>query len=90
MGAGAARHARIVLGHVEQIVAIEVLAAAQALELRRVAMGADAPMPGEGVAEALALVRSVIPPLGVDREPGPDMAAALRLVRSGVLAALAG
>ena len=88
MGAGAARHARIVLGHVEQILAIELMAAAQALELRRRAMGADAPMPGEGVAQALAIVRQHVPRLLVDREPGPDMAAALRIVRSGELAAL--
>ena len=90
MGATAARHARTVLGHVEQILAIEVLAAAQALELRRVAMGADAPMPGDGVADALAIVRRSIPPLTVDREPGPDMAAALRIVHGGELAGLAG
>jgi histidine ammonia-lyase len=90
MGATAARHARTVLGHVEQILAIEVLAAAQALELRRVAMGAAAPMPGEGVGEALAIVRRSILPLTVDREPGPDMAAALRIVHSGELAGLVG
>jgi histidine ammonia-lyase len=88
MGAGAARHARTVLAHVEQIVAIEVLAAAQALELRRAAMGADAPMPGEGVVHALEVVRRDVPPLVADREPGPDMAAVLRIVQSGELAAL--
>src|SRR5512143_2724906 len=88
MGAGAARHARTVLAHVEQILAIEVLAAAQALELRRASMGEGAPQPGAGVADALALVREAVPPLVVDREPGPDMAAALRVVRSGALSAL--
>lgn len=90
MGATSARHARTVLGHVEQIVAIELLAAAQALELRRASMGEGAPDPGEGVGEALAIVRAAIPPLGGDREPGPDLAAALGIVRSGDLAALAG
>ncbi len=90
MGAGAARHARTVLAHVQQILAIEVLAAAQALELRRVAMGADAPMPGAGVAKALEIVRRSIPPLVGDREPGPDMAAALRIVEGGELATLVG
>jgi len=90
MGAAAARHARTVLAHVEQIVAIEVMAAAQALELRRASMGADASQPGRGVADALALVRSVVPPLVADREPGPDMAAALRIVQGGELAALVG
>jgi histidine ammonia-lyase len=90
MGAGAARHARTVLGHVEQIVAIEILCAAQALDLRRRSMGEGAPLPGAGVADALALVRSRVAPLAGDREPGPDMAAVLALVRSGELAALAG
>jgi histidine ammonia-lyase len=88
MGATAARHARTVLGHVQQIVAIEILCAAQALDLRRRAMGPDAPQPGVGVADALARVRAHVEPLGVDREPGPDMAAALALVRSGELATL--
>lgn len=90
MGAGAARHARTVLAQVEQILAIEVYAAAQALDLRRASMGADAPMPGDGVAQALGIVRAHIEPLTADREPGPDMAAALRIVRSGELAALVG
>jgi len=88
MGAAAARHARTVLGHVQQIVAIEILCAAQALDLRRRAMGPDAPEPGAGVAEALALVRAHVEPLGEDREPGSDLAAALALVRSGELATL--
>jgi hypothetical protein len=33
-------------------------------------------------------VRKRIEPLGSDREPGPDLAAATELVRSGVLAEL--
>src|SRR4029079_2322656 len=63
MGAAAARHARTVLGHVEQIVAIELLCAAQALDLRLAALGPDAPRPGDGVAEAHRLVRERIAPL---------------------------
>ena len=57
MGAAAARHARTVLGHVQQIVAIELLAAAQALDLRLRLLAADGavpPAPGTGVAEAHA------------------------------------
>src|SRR5215204_3084637 len=55
MGATAARHARTVLGHVQQIVAIELLTAAQALDLRLSALAASsadgtAPVPGTGVA----------------------------------------
>jgi histidine ammonia-lyase len=89
-GATAARHARIVLGHVEQILAIELLCAAQALDLRLGAMGGAkaAPVPGAGVAATNAEIRRRIAHLGVDREPGPDLAAALELVRSGTLAAL--
>ena len=58
MGAAAARHARTVLGHVEQILAIELLCAAQALDLRLAALGADGAdrprRPARGVAEAHA------------------------------------
>jgi histidine ammonia-lyase len=96
MGASAARHARIVLGHVEQILAIELLAAAQALDLRLDAMARDthgagtAPQPGAGVAEAHAIIRSRVSRLDEDREPGPDMAAVLALVHGGALAGLAG
>ena len=48
----------------------------------------DGPAPGAGVAEARVRVRRRIEPLGSDREPGPDLAAATDLVRSGALADL--
>ena len=51
MGSIAARHARTVLTDVERIVAIELLVAAQALDLRLAPMagpGAAAPLPGAG------------------------------------------
>jgi histidine ammonia-lyase len=86
MGPIAARHARSVLGHVEQILAIEVLVATQALDAR---IGDDGEAPGAGVAEARARVRARIERLGSDREPGPDIAAATQLVRSGALVDLA-
>lgn len=91
MGASAARHARTVLGHVQQILAIELLCAAQALDLRLATLGAGgvAPVPGTGVAEALERIRGRVAPLGDDREPGPDLAAMLAIVREGVLADLA-
>jgi histidine ammonia-lyase len=98
MGAVAARHARAVLANVEQIVGIELVCAAQALDLRLaeltpgdatgeapVSAAGEAPAPGAGVAEALRRVRAVVPHLAADREPGPDLAAALELVRSGAL-----
>jgi histidine ammonia-lyase len=92
MGATAARHARTVLAHVEQILAIELLCAAQALDLRLEAMArdGDAPAPGVGVVEAHARMRAVSAILREDRELGPDLEAAVGLVRGGTLAELAG
>jgi histidine ammonia-lyase len=94
MGASAARHARTVLGHVQQILAIELLCAAQALDLRLAALAApgseeaSAHAPGAGVAEALVRIRERVTPLGDDREPGPDLAEALAIVREGALSDL--
>ena len=94
MGSIAARHARGVLANVEHVLAIELVCAAQGLDLRLAAVardrGGEAAVPGIGVAEALRRVRAVVPHLAADREPGPDLAAALELVRSGALADLAG
>ena len=86
MGPIAARHARTVLAHVEQILAIELIVAVQALDAR---LGADGPAPGTGVAEARRRVRTRVEHLDGDREPGPDIAAATDLVKSGALADLA-
>jgi hypothetical protein len=44
---------------------------------------------GVGVVEAHRQLRAVVLPLVGDREPGPDFAAALALVRGGRLATLA-
>ena len=93
MGASAARHARTVLGHVQQILAIELLCAAQALDLRLAALAAaggsaGGPQPGAGVVEALRRIRERVTPLHDDREPGPDLAATLSIVREGLLADL--
>ncbi len=86
MGATAARHARMVLEHVEQIVAIELLCAAQALDLR---MAMTRGRPGVGVAAALERIRARVAPLERDRETGPDLAAMMALVHDGALADLA-
>lgn len=77
MGAAAARKAAQIVAHVEQIVGIELLCAAQALEFRdRAAMG-------RGTTAAHAAVREVIPALDDDRVLAPDLAAAAGLVRDG-------
>jgi histidine ammonia-lyase len=88
MGSISARHARTVLAHVERILAIELLVAAQALDLRLAT--SDGAAPGAGVAEALTRIRAVVRHLDGDREPGPDLAAATALVHEGALADLAG
>ena len=95
MGSISARHARAVLQGVERILAIELVVAAQALDLRLALMGQDAtggqaPAPGAGVAEAHRRIRAVISHLERDREPGPDLEAAATLVREGRLADLTG
>jgi len=90
MGAIAARHARTVLEHVERILAIELIVAAQALDLRLAMAGLEGARPGTGVNEARRRIREVVPHLERDREPGPDLAAAAALVHDGRLSDLAG
>jgi histidine ammonia-lyase len=86
MGSIAARHARAIVRNVEQIAAIELIVAAQALDARLALLPGT--RPGEGVAEAHRRIRAVVPRLEGDREPGPDLAAALELVHNGSLADL--
>ena len=81
MGAGAALKARHVIAHVRQVLAVELLLAAQALDLR-------APLvPGVGSRAAHAAVRSAVPHLDEDRLLHDDLAAALALVQSGTIEA---
>jgi histidine ammonia-lyase len=89
MGSIAARHSPV-LEHVERILAIELLVAAQALDLRLAALAVDgdAPEPGIGVREAHTLVRERVAHLDADREPAPDLAAALAIVKAGSLSGL--
>ncbi|HUP54360.1 MAG TPA: aromatic amino acid lyase, partial [Methylomirabilota bacterium] len=95
MGSIAARHARSVLTGVERIIAIELLVAAQALDLRLALLAAEggdgaSAVPGTGVAEAHQRIRARVPHLDRDREAGPDLAAATAIVHDGSLADLAG
>jgi histidine ammonia-lyase len=81
MGMTSARHARATTEIAETVVALEVLGAAQALDLR-------APLrPGDGTGAALAAVRRAVPFLAEDREVRHDIAAVLEVVRSGALVA---
>jgi histidine ammonia-lyase len=79
MGVTAARKAREVLRNVETVVAIELLAAAQALDFLR-------PLRSSPPLEAArAALRELVPPLGADRALAPDIQRAIALVGSGEL-----
>jgi len=79
MGMTSARHLRDIVSNVEKVLALEALGAAQALDLR-------APLqPGEPTRAVLAALREAVPFFEADREFGPDIAEAVRLVRAGVL-----
>ena len=84
MGPIAARQAAAIVTNVEHALALEALAAVQGLDFRM----RDGRRPGAGVVAAHALVRETVDHLDVDRDPQPDIAAALDLVRSGRLAAV--
>jgi histidine ammonia-lyase len=83
MGMTAARHAREIVANAETVVALEALGAAQALDLR-------APLePGPATRSVLAALRAAVPFSEEDREFGPDIDAAVGLVRTGDLVAAA-
>jgi histidine ammonia-lyase len=79
MGSIAARQARQILGNVEIVLALELLCAGQGLDFRL----ADGHRPGAGVLEAHRRLRERIAHLETDRDPGPDIEAAVDLVRRG-------
>ncbi|MCG3128191.1 MAG: Histidine ammonia-lyase [Phycisphaerae bacterium] len=79
MGATAAVKCRQVLEHVETVLAIEMMCAAQAIDFR-------APLrPGVGPRAAHEIVRARITHADRDRAFGEDIAAALEIVRGGEL-----
>jgi histidine ammonia-lyase len=80
MGMTAARHARAVVTNAEIVVALEALGAAQALDLR-------APLEAGPAARAVhASIRARVPFVEHDREFGPDIEAAVELLRTDALA----
>jgi histidine ammonia-lyase len=83
MGMTAARHARDVVTNAEIVLALEALAAAQALDLR-------APLePGAATRAVHSSIRAVVPFFEADREFAPDIAEAVALVRDGAFATAA-
>lgn len=80
MGTIAGRKAIEIIRNVETIIAIELLASCQAIDLQREHGG-----PGRGTAAAYNLVRQHVPFIKGDREYRHDIAACENLVRSGRL-----
>ena len=79
MGWAAAQRLRASVDAAAQVVAIELLASARALDLR-------APVaPSPGSAAVVAKVRESVPGPGPDRFLAPEIAACAEIVRSGVL-----
>jgi histidine ammonia-lyase len=79
MGWSAARKLRTVLANLTGILAVELVCAARALELR-------APLrPAAGTTAALDCVRERVPGFGPDRFLAPELAAAEELVSSGAV-----
>jgi histidine ammonia-lyase len=91
MGWNAARKLRGAIADCGRVLAVEVLCAAQGLELRGAGAGGGGAAgigrlrPSPETETALARLRAEIPPLPVDRFLSPDLQAAERLVWSGEL-----
>jgi histidine ammonia-lyase len=81
MGWSAGRKLRRSVDGLARVLAIEVMTAARALDLR-------APLtPAEGTGAAVAAVRSVVPGPGEDRYLSPEIEAVVQLVKDGTLLA---
>jgi histidine ammonia-lyase len=79
MGWGGARKLRTVVENLGRILAVELVCAARALDLR-------APLePARGTAAALAALRAAVPGPGPDRWLAPELAGAELLVTSGAV-----
>jgi len=79
MGTIAARNALKILRNVECIVAIEMISAAQAIDLRGPEKLA------KGTAEAYRMIRRIIPPIVEDRETYVDIAKLVEILENGEL-----
>ena len=84
-GATAARQAEQILAHVETIVAIELLTAAQGIDFRRQLSDRDGAKLGRGTAAAYELVRRATPFLEADEVLAPHIETVRQLVASGMI-----
>lgn len=78
MGAHGARHLRQILGNVQNVIAIELLCAAQALDFQDLKAG-------KGVQAAWEYIREHIPNMDSDRYFRPDLLRLAEMVKSGEL-----
>ncbi len=85
MGATATRQLGQILGHVETIVAIELMTAAQAVDFRREELGAPDARLGAGTGVAYELIREHVPFLEADVSLAPYIERIRRLVAAGVI-----
>jgi histidine ammonia-lyase len=75
MGMNAALKMRQIVENVEQILAIELLCAAQGLDYRK-------PLkPGKQIEQVLAGIRKIVPPLEADRPPATDINQLVQAIR---------
>ena len=82
MGANAARHATEILDNLRQILAIEMLTAAQAIDLRP-----DGPARlGEGTRIAFKMIRERVETIVHDRQLTPDIDGLAELIAGGEMA----
>ena len=78
MGLTAARRARMVLENLRTVLAIEILCAAQAVDLRKLPTG-------KGLRPVVQALRKKVPPLKRDRVVAKDIEAVRALVAEGNL-----
>lgn len=86
MGSTAARQVKQIADNVERILALELFAAAQAIDFRRQALGPEARL-GRGTAPAYDLIRRYVPFLDRDAMMYPHIETVRRLIASGDLMA---
>jgi len=79
MGTIAARKGRVVVRNAEHVLAIELLCAAQALDLF------TNMKPGEGTLAAYRVIRKAVPHLDKDRVLSSDIESVVGLIRNGLL-----
>lgn len=86
MSANAARHTHEIIWNTTHVLAIELIAGAQGIDLRLKNLGRGTEMLGEGTRLAHACLRQVIPFLERDRVLAGDIERAVELIRAGEIA----